>query len=261
MNGIIAEPVREARNSILAILLSPSWWSIRYLPRNQKFRCRECNRTKSGKYFLSDTLCRKCGAKEWAPPNVPIRISDSIVVTPNVERRLKKSADKSVPVTIKYRVSAASFYLTSFVAWAIGLEYALSSAPMTDSGGLKWIIGFGVVFGGIFMGIMVDDVFDGPRLERESRMNAKVLELAEERADRISERDEFYSSAEWKMLRSTVIEEEGKTCGNCSRRIMREVDVTVDHILPRSRHPELALDRSNLTVLCRSCNSAKGDRE
>ena len=35
----------------------------------------------------------------------------------------------------------------------------------------------------------------------------------------------------------------------------------VDHIKPRSTHPELALDFDNLQVLCHDCNQGKGNRD
>jgi 5-methylcytosine-specific restriction endonuclease McrA len=36
-----------------------------------------------------------------------------------------------------------------------------------------------------------------------------------------------------------------------------DVELHIDHIKPRSRHPELSLTFSNLQVLCRSCNMEK----
>ena len=41
----------------------------------------------------------------------------------------------------------------------------------------------------------------------------------------------------------------------------KDSDITVDHIKPRSKYPELALEIENLRVLCRSCNSKKGGKE
>ncbi|MFQ6028109.1 MAG: HNH endonuclease [Dehalococcoidia bacterium] len=63
------------------------------------------------------------------------------------------------------------------------------------------------------------------------------------------------------MLRERVIREEGSKCAKCRRWIRDKIDITVDHILPRSRYPELALQGDNLCVLCRSCNSRKGNRD
>ena len=35
--------------------------------------------------------------------------------------------------------------------------------------------------------------------------------------------------------------------------------MNVDHIKPRKKYPELALDKSNLQVLCEECNHGKGN--
>jgi hypothetical protein len=35
----------------------------------------------------------------------------------------------------------------------------------------------------------------------------------------------------------------------------------VDHVKPRSKYPELALDLDNLQILCAACNTRKGDRD
>ncbi|NDH15183.1 MAG: hypothetical protein EBY47_08990, partial [Actinobacteria bacterium] len=36
-------------------------------------------------------------------------------------------------------------------------------------------------------------------------------------------------------------------------------NITLDHILPMSKHPDLALEPTNIRVLCRVCNSRKRD--
>ncbi len=37
-------------------------------------------------------------------------------------------------------------------------------------------------------------------------------------------------------------------------------DLTVDHVIPTSQRPDLAREVLNMRVLCRSCNSRRGDR-
>ena len=49
-------------------------------------------------------------------------------------------------------------------------------------------------------------------------------------------------------------------CEVCKQAIWWERDVTLDHIKPRSKFPALAMDINNLRIVCRSCNSSKGDR-
>jgi 5-methylcytosine-specific restriction endonuclease McrA len=37
--------------------------------------------------------------------------------------------------------------------------------------------------------------------------------------------------------------------------------MNVDHIKPRHKYPHLAMDESNLQVLCATCNAGKGGRD
>ena len=92
-------------------------------------------------------------------------------------------------------------------------------------------------------------------------VQARMRVLGDERKQCIEERGQFYASPEWKALRERVIAEDGPTCVICGWAMGLDADVTVDHIRPRSSHPEHSLVRSNLQVLCRRCNSSKGSRE
>jgi 5-methylcytosine-specific restriction endonuclease McrA len=47
----------------------------------------------------------------------------------------------------------------------------------------------------------------------------------------------------------------------CGRRAGNGVVIHVDHIKPRSLYPELALEFSNLQVLCMDCNQGKSNRD
>ena len=85
-----------------------------------------------------------------------------------------------------------------------------------------------------------------------------MIELAEKRKIELEEQARFYNSAEWRNLRQQVIKEQPSICAVCGEKITKKSDLTVDHIKPRSKFPELSLEKSNLQVLCRSCNSAKG---
>ena len=76
--------------------------------------------------------------------------------------------------------------------------------------------------------------------------------------------DRFYSSSEWIHIREEYLRTQPKKsgyyqCFYCKEYILND-DVTVDHIKPRSKYPELGLDIKNLEVACRPCNSSKGDR-
>lgn len=68
----------------------------------------------------------------------------------------------------------------------------------------------------------------------------------------------FYSTQKWKQLRLRAFEVHGTKC-QCCGRCPPEIILDVDHIKPRSKFPELALDLQNLQILCRECNQGKSD--
>lgn len=61
------------------------------------------------------------------------------------------------------------------------------------------------------------------------------------------------STAEYQRLRALVMDEE-PACRWCGS----EVDPHMDHIVPMSRAPELALERTNVRRLCGDCNTRRG---
>lgn len=75
--------------------------------------------------------------------------------------------------------------------------------------------------------------------------------------------DAFYRSYRWRSLRIDVLESNRERYGavRCECCLSGETERWhVDHICPRSTHPELALEPSNLQVLCADCNLGKGTR-
>lgn len=71
--------------------------------------------------------------------------------------------------------------------------------------------------------------------------------------------DEFLSSYQWRRLRMEVLIEQGRRCQCCGATPDNGVVMHVDHIKPRRLFPELALEKSNLQVLCEVCNHGKGN--
>lgn len=74
--------------------------------------------------------------------------------------------------------------------------------------------------------------------------------------------DTFYSSIEWQKLRAKVKAQwrrDGKPCAFCGQALdwTTKGAVLVDHILNRKRHPERALDPTNLCCLHSACNTRK----
>ena len=67
---------------------------------------------------------------------------------------------------------------------------------------------------------------------------------------------EVYNKANWKSLRSAVLQEE-PLCQACLYRGRVEPASQVDHIVPISVEPELSWSIENLWGLCASCHSRK----
>lgn len=70
--------------------------------------------------------------------------------------------------------------------------------------------------------------------------------------------DAFLQSREWQTLRYKVLSARGGRCECCGSSAAEGAVIQVDHIKPRSKFPELALEIKNLQVLCRPCNMGKG---
>jgi len=68
----------------------------------------------------------------------------------------------------------------------------------------------------------------------------------------------FYKSDQWRRLRYRVLLTASGACQACGARPSVGKALHVDHIMPVSRFPELALDERNLQVLCEDCNLGKG---
>ena len=73
------------------------------------------------------------------------------------------------------------------------------------------------------------------------------------------ETDAFLSSYEWRRVRMIVLKRDGAKCACCGATRQDGVRLHVDHIKPRKLFPQLALDPSNLQVLCEECNHGKGN--
>lgn len=72
--------------------------------------------------------------------------------------------------------------------------------------------------------------------------------------------DAFLQSYEWRRVRMEVLKARGRTCEACGASTEKHgVRVHVDHIKPRALYPQLALDKTNLQMLCEECNHGKGN--
>jgi 5-methylcytosine-specific restriction endonuclease McrA len=69
------------------------------------------------------------------------------------------------------------------------------------------------------------------------------------------ESDAFLISRAWRKLRYKAIVHYGAKCHCCGS----AENIQVDHIKPRRKYPELALEFDNLQILCSACNQGKGN--
>ena len=67
---------------------------------------------------------------------------------------------------------------------------------------------------------------------------------------------EFYSSKQWLDLRYRILRDHSGVCRLCGK---DHGSMQVDHIKPRSKYPQLALDPDNLQILCADCNIGKSN--
>ena len=70
---------------------------------------------------------------------------------------------------------------------------------------------------------------------------------------------DFYRSKEWREFRARMLNELDHVCVACGDE-PTGFDLTLDHIIPRSKRPDLALEPTNVQVMCRTCNGTKQDR-
>lgn len=71
--------------------------------------------------------------------------------------------------------------------------------------------------------------------------------------------NDFLSSYEWRRLRMQALKLHGAKCQCCGATPSTGAVMNVDHIKPRKLFPNLALELSNLQVLCHECNHGKGN--
>jgi 5-methylcytosine-specific restriction endonuclease McrA len=70
----------------------------------------------------------------------------------------------------------------------------------------------------------------------------------------------FYKSRPWLELRYATLRRYGWTCMSCGLSRKDGVVIHVDHIVPISSRPDLALDPENLQVACAACNLGKSNK-
>jgi len=70
----------------------------------------------------------------------------------------------------------------------------------------------------------------------------------------------FYWSSEWKALRRAALQRANWRCENCGWPVDGPGQAHCDHIEEVKVRPELALELSNVRILCRACHNASHNR-
>lgn len=86
-----------------------------------------------------------------------------------------------------------------------------------------------------------------------------VSKIVVDRAAKHAVSDDFLRSFEWRRVRMQILKRDGARCACCGASPETGAVMNVDHIKPRRLFPALALDPSNLQVLCNECNHGKGN--
>lgn len=106
---------------------------------------------------------------------------------------------------------------------------------------------------------MLETFFAGAKFQRPlTALPAKPSRSQRKTLTAAPDRWAFYKTREWQELRYRALKLYGKKCGCCEA---TTGPFHVDHIKPRSKHPELELEISNLQVLCADCNMGKGNKD
>jgi len=237
-------------------------------------RCPACGETKDDDAFWNGARrCRQCvaeasGAQRSARAaahrarmqrDYGVRVALSERKFRVHEAQARKAAAAAVPLSGRDRVAAGvTLLLPVCILGAIGTMFGGASVLGIDEGSTTLFAG--VLFGSGLGVMTLQERLSEPRWRAVADVADKILRdrltLAE---SELLEYARFYTTPEWRLMRESVIARDGNVCRRCCREVA-ERELTVDHIRPRSRFPELALALSNLQVLCRSCNSAKGAR-
>ena len=98
----------------------------------------------------------------------------------------------------------------------------------------------------------ISEFFDKWYLNHQAKLNKE---------HKTKHSNEFYNSREWKSLRYKVLVAARGKCECCGSSSKNGIVLHVDHIKPRSKYPELALEFSNMQVLCEMCNIGKSNKD
>jgi len=100
---------------------------------------------------------------------------------------------------------------------------------------------------------------DGYDCDPETIDPAALIGIAKELEQKFFPKFDYYDE-EYRKLRLQVFLRDGEVCVFCGAKPEPGLSLTIDHINPVSKFPELARDVNNLQVLCWDCNQKKSDK-
>lgn len=100
-----------------------------------------------------------------------------------------------------------------------------------------------------------------PNADEHVGLFEQIRREQQQRQQAANNAETFYKSKEWRRLRYQAFSKYGNNCCVCGRGPSDGMVMHVDHIKPRSLHPHLALEITNLQVMCHECNVSKGNRD
>lgn len=155
----------------------------------------------------------------------------------------KPPSDMNVPEKKSAKFRAVKYLMTQGVSVSHGCSHIEAAALLAQAKGQK------------FRGSKRDAKnYIKQFFTNKSRAPQKVT-----KAEILSRRPDFLTSWEWTTLRYQALQKHGRRCMCCGASPETGATLHVDHIKPRSKFPQLALDLSNLQVLCAACNKGKGN--
>ena len=104
--------------------------------------------------------------------------------------------------------------------------------------------------------IEANGIYRTPRIKAETKRLRKLRRKAR-KAKRAARG--FYTGDQWLKVRYRALKSSNGRCQCCGARPTKKKPLHVDHIKPRSKFPELALNVENLQVLCEDCNLGKSN--
>ena len=114
----------------------------------------------------------------------------------------------------------------------------------------------------IMLGILISKEMDWPQCENKNEVRRHIRlfmdKAIKSKSPTVIKTDkQFYRSKGWMTVRYQALVNCGASCQCCGGTASDGLKIHVDHIKPRSKFPELALDLDNLQVMCECCNGGK----